>query len=60
LDSLVLQKETPHFVGRTESILLSMPPMVSWSYRHEAAPGTPERALTDYFLVPRDWLAQRA
>ena len=46
--------------GRTESILLSMPPMVSWSYRQEAAPGTPERKLTDYFLVPRDWLAQRA
>ena len=46
--------------GRTESILLSMPPLVSWSYRHEAAPGTPERQLTDYFLVPRDWLAQRA
>jgi coproporphyrinogen III oxidase len=46
--------------GRTESILLSMPPMVSWSYRQDAAPGTPERALTDYFLVPRDWLAQCA
>jgi len=46
--------------GRTESILLSMPPLVSWSYQHQAPEGSPERALTDYFLVPRDWLAQRA
>ena len=44
--------------GRTESILLSMPPLVSWSYQHSDAPGTPEHALTDHFLVPRDWLAQ--
>lgn len=46
--------------GRTESILLSMPPLVSWSYQQQYAAGTPEHALTDYFLVPRDWLAQPA
>lgn len=42
--------------GRTESILLSMPPHASWSYQREDAPGTPERALLDQFLVRRDWL----
>jgi coproporphyrinogen III oxidase len=43
--------------GRTESILLSMPPMVSWSYQKQYEAGTPEHALTNHFLVPRDWLA---
>ncbi|NNC54999.1 MAG: oxygen-dependent coproporphyrinogen oxidase [Pseudomonadales bacterium] len=43
--------------GRTESILMSLPPAVAWSYRYEAAPGTPEQELLDYYLVPRDWLA---
>ena len=42
--------------GRTESILLSKPPHASWSYQREDAPGTPERALLEQFLVPRDWL----
>ncbi len=42
--------------GRTESILLSMPPLVSWSYQHEPESGTPEHALTHDFLVRRDWL----
>ncbi len=42
--------------GRTESILLSMPPHASWSYQREDAPGTPERALLEQFLVRRDWL----
>jgi coproporphyrinogen III oxidase len=42
--------------GRTESILLSMPPLVSWSYQHEAAPGTPEHELMQRFIVRRDWL----
>ena len=42
--------------GRTESILLSMPPLVSWSYQHEAAPGTPEHDLMQRFIVRRDWL----
>lgn len=42
--------------GRTESILLSMPPLVSWSYQHQAEPGSPEAALTEQFLVRRDWV----
>ena len=42
--------------GRAESILLSMPPMVSWSYQRQDAPGTPEAQLLEQFLVRRDWL----
>jgi len=43
--------------GRTESILMSMPPQVAWEYRHEAEPGSPEEALVRDFLPERDWLA---
>jgi coproporphyrinogen III oxidase len=42
--------------GRTESILLSMPPLVSWSYQHQAAPGTPEHDLMHRFITRREWL----
>ena len=42
--------------GRTESILLSMPPLAGWSYRREEAQGTPEADLTQRFLVRREWL----
>jgi len=42
--------------GRTESILLSMPPLVSWSYQHQPEPGSPEAALYSQFLPPRDWV----
>ena len=42
--------------GRTESILMSMPPLASWSYRRQDEPGTPEAGLTEKFLVRRDWL----
>jgi coproporphyrinogen III oxidase len=42
--------------GRTESILLSMPPLVSWAYQQVPAAGSPEAALTERFLVPRDWV----
>jgi len=42
--------------GRTESILLSMPPLVSWSYQHHAEPGTPEHDLMQRFIVRREWL----
>jgi coproporphyrinogen III oxidase len=41
--------------GRTESILLSMPPLASWSYRAAPEPGSPEAELYTKFLVPRDW-----
>jgi coproporphyrinogen III oxidase len=43
--------------GRTESILMSLPPVVRWDYGAEPAPGSPEARLTEYFLKPRDWLA---
>ena len=42
--------------GRTESILLSMPPAVRWSYRREDPPDSPEARLTKDFLVRRAWL----
>ena len=42
--------------GRTESILLSMPPLVSWSYQHVPEPGSPEAELTTQFLVRKDWV----
>jgi coproporphyrinogen III oxidase len=42
--------------GRTESILLSMPPLVSWSYQNVPEPGTPEAELYSKFLVRRDWV----
>ncbi len=42
--------------GRSESILLSMPPMVSWSYQRQDPPGSPEARLTSDFLVRRDWV----
>jgi coproporphyrinogen III oxidase len=42
--------------GRTESILLSMPPLTGWSYQREDPPGSPEAALTHDFLVRRDWI----
>ena len=41
--------------GRTESILLSMPPLASWSYQQVPEPGSPEAALYSRFLVPQDW-----
>ena len=44
--------------GRTESILLSMPPMASWAYQHEPEAGSPEAALYSDFIVCRDWLAK--
>lgn len=41
--------------GRTESILMSMPPIVKWRYDWKPAPGTPEARLYSDFLRPRDW-----
>jgi coproporphyrinogen III oxidase len=41
--------------GRTESILMSMPPQVSWRYDWQPEPGTPEAALYTDFLPARDW-----
>ncbi len=42
--------------GRTESILMSLPPCVKWRYDWAPAPGTPEARLYEVFLVPRDWV----
>ena len=42
--------------GRTESILLSMPPLASWAYRQVPVAGTPEDDLYRKFLVRRDWV----
>ena len=43
--------------GRTEAILLSMPPSARWRYDWRPEAGTPEAALYTDFLPPRDWLA---
>ena len=42
--------------GRTESILMSMPPLASWQYGYTPVPGSPEATLYEDFLKPRDWL----
>lgn len=42
--------------GRSESILMSMPPLASWRYQHQPQAGSPEAALLETFLRPRDWL----
>ncbi len=47
-----------HGSGRTESILMSMPPVVTWRYNWQPEPGTPEAQLYTDFLRPRDWLQE--
>ncbi|RLA47905.1 MAG: oxygen-dependent coproporphyrinogen oxidase [Gammaproteobacteria bacterium] len=44
--------------GRTEAILMSLPPLVRWEYDYRPQPGTPEADLTEYYLQGRDWLAE--
>jgi len=41
--------------GRTESILVSLPPRVTWRYDWKPEPGSPEEKLYTEFLVPKDW-----
>jgi len=41
--------------GRTESILMSLPPLVRWRYNWQPEPGSPEARLSDHFLKPRAW-----
>ncbi len=42
--------------GRTESILMSLPPLVRWEYQHTPEPGTPEAELYERYIKPQDWL----
>ncbi len=42
--------------GRTESILMSMPPLAAWQYDHRPEPGSPEAMLIEEYLKPQDWL----
>ncbi len=42
--------------GRTESILMSLPPVVHWLYDYQPAPGSEEARLTEFFLTARAWI----
>ncbi len=42
--------------GRTESILMSLPPLARWEYNWRPLPGSPEADLYDNYLKPRNWL----
>jgi coproporphyrinogen III oxidase len=46
--------------GRTESILMSLPPLVKWRYDWKPAPGSAEAQLYDVFLKPADWANHHA
>ncbi len=43
--------------GRSESILMSMPPVARWQYQRQHLPNSPEDQLTEFFLKPQDWLS---
>ena len=42
--------------GRTESILMSLPPLVKWRYNWSPEPGSAESDLYENYLMPQDWL----
>jgi coproporphyrinogen III oxidase len=44
--------------GRTESILMSMPPLVRWEYNWQPSADSPEEKLYKNYLHPRDWLGE--
>ena len=46
--------------GRTEAILMSLPPLVRWQYDYQPEAGSAEAELTEYYLQHRDWLAENA
>jgi len=46
--------------GRTESILMSLPPEVHWRYNYKPESGTEEARLYERYLIPRDWLINQA
>ena len=43
--------------GRTESILMSLPPLVKWRYNWSPEAGSDEAKLYEEFLKPKDWLS---
>lgn len=43
-------------LGRTESILMSLPPEVRWTYEYQVEAGSEEAKLTEYYLTSKDWL----
>ena len=45
-----------HRGGRTESILMSLPPLEKWAYQYNIEPNSEEEKLTSYFLKPRNWI----
>ncbi len=45
--------------GRTESILMSLPPLVKWRYNWQPEPGSEEAELYEVYLKPRDWLREK-
>lgn len=44
--------------GRTESILMSMPPLARWEYDYQPLPGSREAQLYEHYLKPRAWLEE--
>lgn len=46
--------------GRTESILMSLPPKVAWRYQWQPEPGSEEARLYEEFLIAKDWLTLRS
>ncbi|BBD61710.1 coproporphyrinogen III oxidase [Nostoc sp. HK-01] len=46
--------------GRTESILMSLPPLVRWEYGYQPEPNSPEAELYNTFLKPQDWINWQA
>jgi len=42
--------------GRTESILMSLPPLVRWEYQYEPEEGSEEARLYERYIQPQDWI----
>ena len=42
--------------GRTESILMSLPPLANWTYQYKIETNSEEEKLTNYYLKPRNWI----
>jgi len=50
-----LNENCLHVAGRFESIMISAPPLIRWSYNVTPQPGSPEEALVSVLQSPRDW-----